>query len=129
MAGKTSRKGKGYYATYKALNQCQKNRKIDLERHLKDHPSDKQAVEAAKNPKGHVRTSGSVKRWTTSSRWMAQIERQLKGYWNAVHNGGATIAAAQPEFINFGDKVEVPLKDQKPKAKKQNRVSKKPKGE
>lgn len=47
MAGKkVSRKGKGQYASYKALNSFAKNKKRVLERHVKQFPEDAQAKKA-----------------------------------------------------------------------------------
>lgn len=120
MAGKKSLKGKGYYVTYKATNQCEKNRKKDLTRHLKDHPTDKQAAEAVKNPRGHYRATSKTKRWNSESRWFAQIERQMKGLWKAVQNGQILLPPSQPEFANYGDKIELSIKEQSPDKKKKS---------
>lgn len=48
-AKKTSIKGKGCYATYKATGRYEKNRKRDLERHIKKFPDDECAKAALKN--------------------------------------------------------------------------------
>lgn len=125
MAGKKSLKGKGYYAAYKALDICKKNRAKKLARHVKANPADAQVQEAVKAGRGYIRDSGKAKRWSPESRWLAQVSRELKGFWNQVYNsnGKFELLQPQPEFINFGDKVEVAQKDQKPK----NKNSKRPK--
>lgn len=118
MAGKKSEKNKGYYVTYKAADVCKKNRVKSLARHLKLHPNDAQAAEAAKSPKGHVRDSGKVRRWSPAARWMAQVEASMRGFWKAVANGQVTTPAPQPEYANYGAEEQVPLKMQKPKQQK-----------
>lgn len=118
MAGKKSNKGKGSFATYKTLDVCKKNRTKKLAQHLKLHPKDEQAKEANKSVRGYIRTASKVKRWNAESRWMAQIESTLRGFWKHVANGGSVLPSPQPEFLNYGVAVPVPLKHQKPKPNK-----------
>lgn len=52
---KTSRKGKGKFAVYKAENRVAKNRAAKLARHLKNNPNDTVAAKAAKAKRGNLR--------------------------------------------------------------------------
>lgn len=45
---KKTRKGKAWFAVYKAKDQFLKNQKLKRERHAKKHPNDTQSVEEAK---------------------------------------------------------------------------------
>lgn len=128
MAGKTSRNGKGYYATYKAANIFSKNKEKKLKRHLKEYPNDAQAQEALKSQKFQPRKTPKAKRWDASSKWMAQIESQMRGLWNAIANGQVEKPEPDPRYMNWGmeePKAQAPAQPKSSKPKRNRRLKKK----
>lgn len=79
MAGKKSKKGKGYFAAYQGGSVYSKNKARKIARHVKQHPDDKQSAQAALNPKqkskrfGYKGTDKAFK-----SRLIAQLEKRVK---------------------------------------------------
>lgn len=82
-AKKISLKGKGCYATYKATGRYEKNRKRDLERHLKKYPNDECAKAALKNISYRRATPKAVGGW---------IDRKDPSYHGVPANTAQVIA-------------------------------------
>lgn len=115
--GKKTEKGKGYYAVYKTVDQCKKNRVKSLKRHLKAYPNDAQAKKALENPAGYVRATPKSTRWNAASKEMAQLEAKLK----RMHNTGIKFDP-DPRYVNWGVEVveaKAPVSQKKSSRRKQ----------
>lgn len=79
MAGKKSKKGKGYFAAYQGGSVYAKNKARKIARHVKQHPDDAQAAQAALKPKqkstrfGYKGTDKTFK-----SRLILQLEKRVR---------------------------------------------------
>lgn len=69
------RTGKNTQSAYKTEGRYAKNKRVKLERHLKQHPNNDQAREALKNIKEYSRKASRSKSWSSGDKWFAHIKR------------------------------------------------------
>lgn len=81
MANKTSKGQEGYYARYKSGGVQAKNRKIKLQRALKNQPNNEQIKDALSNIK-YRRKKPVTTVWTKSNRALAQVLKEFTGYFD-----------------------------------------------
>ncbi len=93
MANKTSKGQEGYYASYKAGNKHAKNRKIKLERLLKQQPNNEQIKTALKDIH-YRRKTPNTSMWGHREIALAKILKEFTGNFNYnILNSNAKVAA------------------------------------
>lgn len=93
MANKTSKNREAYYSTYKSGNKQAKNRKIKLERLLKEQPNNKQIEQALKDVH-YRRHTPKEPFWSHSGIALAKIIKEFTGHFDRnILNSNPKVAA------------------------------------